>query len=271
MLLRGKALHRGGAVSVALRCSETPNDPICIEQRGVLASLSELRVIRTDRAVCVSNAGGRLRLDLVEHLFAALGGLSIQRGVLIQTDSDELPLLDGGAAQYCEALQAIGAANAELPRLRIAKDAELRHGRSLYRFHPAPAGIRSIKVRIRFPAPVFEDEAEWNGDALDFQRRIATARTFGWMTDYQALLASGRALGANLESVLVFDPTQPSGTCKDCPPARPKEAAHHKLLDCIGDFALHGGPPQGHIEAERPGHTATHSIIAEALSLGVLV
>ena len=272
VVLHGKALHRGTPVCVSL--VRAPG-PICFEQRGARIALCDLIAARTDRAVSVSDREGRLQLDLVEHLLAALGGLGIQRGVRIECNDDELPLLDGGAARFCEALHEIGAPMNEPPSLRIAKDAELVSGRSLYRFRKASQSAlkseRCLKVRIDCPAPVFQDEAQWQGDAQDFQTRIAQARTFGWIDDYQKLMNAGRALGADLESVLVFDATKEKGVLEGCRPASPKEAAHHKVLDCIGDFALYGGPPQGFVEAQWPGHTATHAIIAQALSLGVLV
>jgi UDP-3-O-[3-hydroxymyristoyl] N-acetylglucosamine deacetylase len=259
--LRGVALHRGGPVAV--RLSRAPG-PLVIEQRGAEAELHELGVIRADRGVTIASADERIRLDLVEHLFAAVGGLGVGAGLRIATDDAELPLLDGGARRYAEALTALAIPRAPRP-LFIARDAALRHGDSVYRF--SPGDVPRLRVEVAFRPPVGEQSAAWEGDAGEFVKRIAPARTFGWADEYAALRAAGRAASVDLDSVLVFDG---AGVLPGCRPAEPTEAARHKLLDLIGDLALHGGPPRGHLEAFAPGHTATHTIVVEALARGVL-
>lgn len=229
--------------------------------------------LSTDRSLCIGDRAGRVRIDMVEHLLAALSGLSIRRGVHIATACDEFPLLDGGALRFCEALTAIGAPAGEALSLRITKHAELHHKNSVYRFTPpSPENpAQRVTVRVAFPAPVGCAEAEWRGGAEDFQARIAPCRTFGWLSDYAQLRAEHRAAGVDLASVLVFDPARPDGVLEGCDKPRKDEAVHHKLLDCIGDFALYGGPPLGCVDAYLPGHTATHAIVKQALGLGILV
>lgn len=246
-----------------MRLSRAPG-PIQIEQRGALARLGELRVIRADRGVTIASADERIRLDLVEHLFAAIGGLGLGAGLRVGTDDLELPILDGGAQRYAAALRSLGIPRSPRP-LFIAREATLRRGASVYRFSPSTA-LR-LRVMVAFRPPVGEQEAAWDGDADDFVTRIAPARTFGWADEYAALRASGRAAGIDLESVLVFDG---ASVMLGCRPAEPTEVARHKLLDLIGDLALYGGPPSGLIEAFAPGHTATHAVVAEALADGVL-
>jgi UDP-3-O-[3-hydroxymyristoyl] N-acetylglucosamine deacetylase len=261
VLLRGAALHRGGPCEVSL--SRAPTGPVLVAQRGATARLDELRPVRTDRGVTVATADGRVRVDLIEHLLAAVGGLGVSGGLLVAIDSDELPLLDGGARRFAEALEAL-----DPPRgraLRVTRQAVLEHGRSVYRL--APGAAPCLRVEIDFPPPVGRQRAEWDGDADDFVARIAPARTFGWVREFAELRAAGRAAAVDLSSVLVFDER---GTIDGCQPPTPEEPARHKLLDLVGDLALYGGPPLGVIEAVAPGHTATHAVVARALSLGVL-
>ena len=268
VLLRGSALHRGGPAEVRLSralglSSQTPG-PVIVEQRGATARLDELRPERTDRGVTVATADGRVRVDLIEHLLAAVGGLGVCGGLVVAVDGDELPLLDGGALRFAEALLAL-----DLPRgraLRVTREAVLEHGRSVYRF--APGAAPSLRVEVDFPPPVGRQRAGWGGDAGDFVARIAPARTFGWAHELGALRAAGRAAAVDLESVLVFDERGPIAGCR---PPSPDEPARHKLLDLAGDLALYGGPPIGAIDALAPGHTATHAVAARALALGVLV
>src|SRR5690242_13017096 len=101
VVLRGAALHRGGPAEVRIARAR---GPIVIAQRGAEARLSELAPVRTDRGVTVATADGRVRVDLIEHLLAAIGGLGIAGGLRVEVDGDELPLLDGGALRFSEAL-----------------------------------------------------------------------------------------------------------------------------------------------------------------------
>jgi UDP-3-O-[3-hydroxymyristoyl] N-acetylglucosamine deacetylase len=238
--------------------------PLVVAQRGAEAQLDELRPVRTDRGVTVATPDGRVRLDLIEHLLGAVGGLGVSGGLHIAAGGDELPLLDGGALRFAEALAML-----ELPRgrsLRVARDAVVEHGRSVYRF--APGSLPSLRVAIEFPPPVGRQHTTWDGDADDFVARVAPARTFGWTRELDALRTAGRAAAIDLASVLVFDERGPIAGCR---PAEPDEPARHKLLDLVGDLALYGGPPLGVVDAIAPGHTATHAVAARALSLGILV
>lgn len=259
--LSGLALHLGTPCS--LRLVAAPG-PLAFEQRGARCPLAELRVVRADRGVTVASPDGRVRVDLVEHLLAALGGLGLHRGLRVCTDDAELPLLDGGALRFAEALRALDLPPSA-PPLRVTREASFTRGASVYRFSPGPS--IALSVQVRFRAPVGEEEARWDGDAADFVARIAPARTFGWADEYEALRAAGRAAGVDLASVLVFDER---GALPGCRPAAPGEVARHKLLDLIGDLTLHGGPPRGALHASAPGHTATHAVVQEALDQGVL-
>lgn len=263
VVLRGAALHRGGPAGVRIA---RVSGPIVIAQRGAEARLCELAPVRTDRGVTVSTADGRVRVDLIEHLLAAIGGLGVSGGLRLAIDGDEVPLLDGGAARFAEAIARLGLDPPRGRRLQVARAGSFEHQRSRYRFTPGPAV--SLRVAVEFPAPVGRQEAAWDGDAGDFARRIAPARTFGWTHELAALRAAGRAADVDLASVIVFDGDR---VLPGCAPPDADEPARHKLLDLIGDLALHGGPPVGSIEAFLPGHTATHAVVARALAEGVLV
>lgn len=258
--LRGIALHRGGPAEVLL--SRRPG-PIALAQRGAERALAALAAVRTDRGVTVASSDGRVRVDLVEHLLAAVGGLGVAADLCVATDDDELPLLDGGAARFCEALLAL-----DLPRRRrlaVIRERSFEHQRSRYAFTPGPAVL--VRVSIDFPAPVRVQTASWEGDAADFAARIAPARTFGWAHEIDALRAAGRAAAVDPASVLVFDGDRLHAACTA---AGEDEPVRHKLLDLVGDLALHGGPPLGAIVAHAPGHTATHAVVSRALAEGVL-
>lgn len=258
--LAGTALHAGVPSAVGL---ERRPGPLVLAQGEHEALVAELSVVRADRGVRVADPSGRVDVDLVEHLFAALGGLGVRDGVVMRAFGPEVPLLDGGARAFADALVALGVPRAA-PTLVVAREATFTHGRAVYRM--APADHVAVDVAIAFRAPVGAQTARWAGDPDDFLARIAPARTFGFVEEHAALLASGRARAIDRAAVVVFGPDAPlSGE-----PADADEPARHKLLDLIGDLALYGGPPRGEFSASWPGHAATHAIVREALATGVL-
>jgi UDP-3-O-acyl-N-acetylglucosamine deacetylase len=259
--LQGTALHAGTQVAVRLTPSR---GELVLARGGVAVPIDALSVRRTDFGVTVGTDDDALSVDLVEHLFAALGGLGVRRGLTIEVEGDELPLLDGGAATYASALRPRFPVWSP-PCLTVARAGQYEVGGSTYRFSP---GRRiSLDVTVTFPPPVGREHARWDGNPDDFCERIAPARTFGWLRDAPALARLGRARGVDLGSVLVFTD---DGVLPACPAATPDECARHKLLDLCGDLALYGGPPEGEVVAIAPGHGATHAVVRRALAEGVL-
>ncbi|HKQ68981.1 MAG TPA: UDP-3-O-acyl-N-acetylglucosamine deacetylase [Polyangiaceae bacterium] len=264
--LEGFALHAGTVTSVTL---ERWPGPLAFAFGDKRVPLGALSVARTDLGVAVTDGEGAT-IDLVEHLLAALGGLGIRRGVLMTVEGSELPLLDGGARAFADALLTLAPERGR-PELAVARRGHVEWRGSRYDFEVAPGGATRVDVHFEHPV-IGAESASWQGDAATFLAAIAPARTFGFASQGEELLRIGRAqlyaspdprAAAALGSVLVVDDAA-RGTLAA------GELARHKLLDLIGDFTLYGGPPEGHVEARRPGHTATHRIIGEALAAGIL-
>jgi UDP-3-O-[3-hydroxymyristoyl] N-acetylglucosamine deacetylase len=275
--LEGYALHRGVVSAVTLVARE---GPIAFEQGDRRADLSALTIRRSDAGVALTDGHG-LELDLVEHLLAAFGGLGIRRGVTAIVEGEELPILDGGARTFAEALLALDPARIEEPaRLVVGRAASLAEGDSSYVFDFGVGTDVSVEAVFDHPA-IGTERASWDGSRGAFLESIAPARTFGFQKHGPSLWQRGRAVlaarsGADpgaakafSRAVIVFDEAAAVSTPGEPLPSG-SEVARHKLLDLIGDFALYGGPPQGRVFARRPGHTASHRIIREALALGIL-
>jgi UDP-3-O-[3-hydroxymyristoyl] N-acetylglucosamine deacetylase len=252
----GIGLH-GGKPAVALLVAEP--GPVRIERGGVICALAELRVLGTRFSTTVGCDA--FSVGTVEHLFAALAGLGVRDGVRIVVQGDELPLLDGGARAFAEDVAALGIAARPAP-LRVTREARIEVDGSEYFF--APGDGTRVAVEVELPSCCASD-ASWAGDADDFVRRIAPARTFALERDLAELERRGLARHASRESVLVVgDAIHGAGE------VAPDEPARHKLLDFIGDAYFHGGPPRGNVRAVRPGHARNHGAFVRALELGVL-
>jgi UDP-3-O-[3-hydroxymyristoyl] N-acetylglucosamine deacetylase len=218
----------------------------------------------------VTTRDGRLRIGTVEHLFAALGSMSIRDGVVVEVEGPEIPLLDGGARAFVSALAELELDRSP-PPLRIVRSARIDVGSSSYVFappEPASADGIEIEVEVDFDDARLERFAHWRGAAADFAARIAPARTFGFERELGELVSRGLANHVPPESVvLVGERTILSaGT-----PFLADEPARHKLLDLVGDLYVHGGPCAGSIRASRPGHAATHEAVLRGLADGVLM
>jgi UDP-3-O-[3-hydroxymyristoyl] N-acetylglucosamine deacetylase len=269
--LPGFALHAGTRAAVVL--ARRPG-PITFARGATEAPLDAWRIVATDGAVRIAHPAGT-QIELVEHFLAALGGLGVREGVCATLEGAELPLLDGGARSFADALTELGLASAP-PRLRIARSGRLHAADSCYDFETG--GSVEISVTVEFAhRAIGVQRADWSGDRTDFRERIAPARTFGFASDEAALRACDRARlcfstdaaarEAFARAVLIFDAAGPSPSVAG---PRDGEIARHKLLDLVGDLAWYGGPPEGRVAAFRPGHAVTHEIVRAALAAGIL-
>jgi len=200
----------------------------------------------------------------VEHLFSALAGLGIQDDVAAEVYGPEIPVLDGAALELALALRGLGLPRRP-PRLCIAESATIEVGAARYEL--CPGDRVEVEVEATF-APLAPQHASWSGSPELYLSQIAPARTFGFRRDASALRDAGRARCVDPSVVIVLDddgvPIAP------CHPLRPNELARHKLLDLLGDLYLYGGPPLGTLRALRPGHTANHEVVRQALRAGVI-
>ena len=259
-VVEGVGLHTGSRARVTLLSRP---GPVRLSVGGVDGRIGDLSIVGTERATTVQLGHGGARVATVEHLFAALGGLSIHEGVTVCVEGAELPLLDGGAAAWCDHLRSLGLRPSG-PRLRVARGGAVHVSESRYEF--AVGEGFDVQVRFETADARVAPEARWLGDPADFRSRIAPARTFAFLADVERLTAAGLARGADPAAVVVILPD----TIHCVAPYSSDEPARHKLLDLVGDSYLFGGPPRGRMRVLRPGHTANAHALRRALAGGIL-
>lgn len=206
-------------------------------------------------------AEGQAAVRTVEHLLAALYGMGIDN-CSIEVDGPELPILDGSARLYTEAIQRSGrvAQQARQPTLKISEPVTVvSGGRSVMALPTSEAGLR-LSYAIDFAHA--EIGSQWYSLRLEpavFASEVAPARTFTLLEQVEYLRARGLIQGGSLECALVLGP---QGWLT--PPAWPDEPVRHKLLDLVGDLSLTGLQLEGHIIAYKAGHDL-HSQLAGQL------
>jgi UDP-3-O-[3-hydroxymyristoyl] N-acetylglucosamine deacetylase len=177
-----------------------------------------------------------------------------------------MPLLDGGARSFVDALRRVGAPSGERGAMRIVRAGTIDVGRSRYELTPSTSS--RIDVSLSFDELGRTSEASWDGSVNSFLRDIAPARTFGLAHEVMELVERGLAAHVAPESVVVLGRSDVLWAGR---PFTDSEPARHKLLDLVGDLFLHGGPPaRGIVHATRPGHAATHAAIREAVARGLV-
>jgi UDP-3-O-[3-hydroxymyristoyl] N-acetylglucosamine deacetylase/UDP-3-O-[3-hydroxymyristoyl] N-acetylglucosamine deacetylase/3-hydroxyacyl-[acyl-carrier-protein] dehydratase len=204
-----------------------------------------------------------VQVEMIEHVMAALAGLHIDN-CLIQVHGPELPGFDGSCRELCELLLAAGieeqdqlreCVSLSLPvRIRDeADDTELvarpmnRHGLAI---------TYQLDYGDRAPIPPQHLTVEITPET--FVREIAFARTFVLQAEVAALQSAGYGQRITCQDLVLFDA---NGRPIDNELRAADEPVRHKILDCLGDFALIGADLRGYFNGYRTGHRHNHELI----------
>ena len=256
VLIEGIGLHTGeagivtckpAAVNTGVRFVRTdlPNRPQ-VEVRPENARFDP----RAGRRTILQQDG--VQVHTMEHLLAALSGLSIDN-VVIETSSMEIPEpADGSAEPIARMLLEAGIVEQDRARRHIKVTKPVSWTADGVELNVVPYHGFRVSFTIDYENPLIGRQSL----ALDitpesFMREIAPARTFVLERDIEALRAAGWIKGGRLESAVVVG----EGRIRNPEPLRFRdEFVRHKILDLLGDLSLLGGPLLGHVRASRSGH-----------------
>ncbi len=214
-------------------------------------------VVDTRRCTVVASAD--TRVSTVEHLLSACAGLGVH-DLSITVDGPEIPILDGSASPWVEALLDAGLTGEPSPPPRLTTDVEVRGDNGEYAVATPNRTRPVLDVRIDFDHPVVGAQRARSDARTNYAADVAPARTFGFREEVDRLLAAGLAKGASLDNAVVVEATGYSVALR-----YRNEPARHKLLDLIGDLALVGPLPRASIVAYRPSHRL-NNVLARALA-----
>jgi UDP-3-O-[3-hydroxymyristoyl] N-acetylglucosamine deacetylase len=266
----GVGLHSGHTVravvrpapvdhGIAFRRVDLPGTPI------IPARVDH--VVRTTLATTLG--AGNASVSTVEHLIAALHGHGIDN-VLVEVDGPEIPILDGSALPFVEALSADRLEPQGAPKqiLRVVQVVEARDPDEDRWCRLEPHDGLAIDCSIAFSHPLLHDQRlRFAGGPSAFAAEIAPARTFGLLADVERMRSQGLARGGSLDNAVVLGDDgvlNPEGL------RFPDECVRHKVLDMIGDLALLGAPVLGRFRAHRSGHAFNLSLVRQALERGAV-
>ncbi|MFH2099153.1 MAG: UDP-3-O-acyl-N-acetylglucosamine deacetylase, partial [Pseudomonadota bacterium] len=213
-------------------------------------------VVDTSLATVIGNHGAIV--STIEHVMAAFAGLGIDNA-LVESDSYELPIMDGSAGPFTELLVQAGSRAQEAPRtyFRIHKPIRLESGDRWVELTPDDRFTITCTIAFSHPA-ILEQSFSLPVEAEYFAREIAPARTFGFLHEVDFMRMFGLAKGGSLDNAVVVDHEK---VLNEDGLRFPDEFVRHKTLDCLGDFSLLGIPILGHIRTYKSGHAFNHAFL----------
>jgi UDP-3-O-[3-hydroxymyristoyl] N-acetylglucosamine deacetylase len=266
--ISGIGVHSGSPVTLTLLPADDDTGIVFqrIAANGALER--EIRadvraVTATEFATVLGDAEGPL-CSTAEHLLAALRGLGVDN-VIVEIDGPEVPIMDGSAAPFVDAIDQAGLTARALPRryIEVIKPVRVSKDGALGELRPYSHGFR-VEAEIEFDHPLIRRQAlSLDIEPEAFRREIARARTFGFMKDVAKLWSAGYALGASFDNTLVVTEDRllnPEGL------RFADEFVRHKILDAIGDLALAGYPLVAAYRTVRGGHKLNHAVLSALMT-----
>lgn len=275
--LQGKGLHTGATVETTVMPAPEGHgykfQRTDLEGEPIVEALAE-NVVNTQRGTVV--ARGEASVSTIEHLMAALYASGVDNA-LIKVNAPEVPILDGSAKPWFDAIAA-----AALTEQKADKDyyvvkhkIELADETTGSKIMILPDDEFSVEVKVNFESPVLSNQYASMEHLNEFGAEIADARTFVFVREIEPLVQAGYIKGGDLDNAIVIYDSPLSqesldkiadtmgverrtvegfGYINTKPLTHDNEPARHKLLDIVGDIALIGRPLKGKVIATRPGH-----------------
>ena len=260
IIFNGVGLHSGLPATMTIKPAE-PNSGIIFKRVDIKENNIIIpNIFNVSSAVfctTISNESGA-SVSTIEHLMGALYGLGIDNA-LIEIDNLEVPILDGSAKLFVEAISQAGIKNSNAPIkiIKIEKKIEFSHGNKTISIEPS-----KISLDIDF-------ELKYENKFIGTQRNLIkvfesnltdvyNSRTFCLFEDIEKLKAMGLAKGGTLDNAIVVKNNE---ILNEDGLRNEKEFVNHKILDCMGDLYLAGYKIIGKIICSQGGHKLTNQLL----------
>lgn len=266
----GVGLHSGKRVELTLRPA-APGTGIVfhrVDLDPVVDLPARADQVHDTRMASVLQVG-QARVSTVEHLMSALAGMGIDN-LHVDLSAEEVPIMDGSAATFVYLLRSAGLEQQAVPKqfIKVLKTVEVREGQGdqakWARLEPHDGFSLSFSIDFKHPAiDSTAGFAQIDFANQSYAKEIARARTFGFVSEVEALRSMGLARGGSLENAIVVDEYRvlnQEGLRYD------DEFVKHKILDAIGDLYLAGKPLMARYVANKSGHAINNQLVRELLA-----
>jgi UDP-3-O-[3-hydroxymyristoyl] N-acetylglucosamine deacetylase len=260
----GIGIHSGKDVEVTLRPAEEGTG-IVFHRTDLEPSVSieaiAANVVNTRLSTTIGNNG--VIVATIEHLMAALRICGIDNAY-VDINGPEVPIMDGSASPFVKWIEAAGVQTQSKPRkyLVVKRPVTITDGDKKVAI--IPSRYFKISFDMRFNHPVVNNQfRSVKLSKNSFKKEIASARTFGFLAEFETLKANGLAQGASLENAVAIGN---EGILNKEGLRFADEFVRHKILDAVGDFSLVGYHLLGHVKAFKSGHDLNHRLVKELLA-----
>ena len=231
-------------------------------------------VSSTARSTTISS--GEATVGTIEHVLSALTGMGVDNAE-IDIDNVEVPILDGSAKPYIDAIWKDGFQEQDAPRryVELKETIEVRNDEKGSVVRIEPAEEFSYDIKVDFNSRVLGvQNARWD-DSVVYAEEVGVCRTFVFFHEIEFLFKNNLVKGGDVDNaiVIVEHPVteeqinhisqlfnvpalqvREDGYLSNLHLRFANECARHKLLDLIGDLRLAGGFLKAKVTAEKAGH-----------------
>ncbi len=260
LTFRGVGLHSNLAVTMTIKPAE-PNSGIIFKRIDLKKNNIIIpNIFNVSSAVfctTISNESG-VNVSTIEHLMGALYGLGIDNA-FIEIDNQEVPILDGSAKLFVDAISQIGIKNSNAPIkiIKIEKKIEFIDGKKTISLEPSKISL-DIDFELKYENETIGTQRNlikvYESDLTD----IYNSRTFCLFEDIEKLKQMGLGKGGNLDNAIVVKNNK---VLNENGLRNEKEFVNHKILDCMGDLYLAGYKIIGKLICSQGGHKLTNQLL----------
>jgi len=256
----GIGLHSGKTSNISLKPSE-PNSGIIFKRTDLkinnIVFPNFSNVNNTVLNTTISNEYG-VKVSTIEHLMGALFGLGVDN-VLIEIDSEEVPILDGSAKEFIEKILISGLEKSEAPIkiIKINKKVTYRDNEKFISIEPSKLSL-DINFELKYQNAIIGNQRNKINVYEDDLTDIFNSRTFCLYEDVEKIRQNGLAKGGSLENAIVVkdDKVLNKNGLRNS-----LEFVNHKILDCVGDLYTSGYRMIASIKCSQGGHFMTNQLL----------
>ncbi len=204
-----------------------------------------------------------ISISTVEHLMAAFFGEGIDNA-LVEVNASEIPILDGSASDFVEAIRSAGVKEQNVQRqfIQVEKKVEIKEGEKFISIEPTDNDL-IIDFEIIYKNPLIRTRRKEFRLSQDKLTEIYNSRTFCLYEDIDYIKSKGLAKGGSLENAIVVKDNE---ILNEDGLRNRHEFVYHKILDCIGDLMLSGNRILGHVITSQGGHALTNKLLLKFFS-----
>ncbi len=255
--IKGIGVHSGKEVLAIIKPAKVNSGLQFITPLGAI-DVCVCNLDKSPMCTTLKNSSGA-QVRTVEHFLAAVKSLRIDN-LQVELTEDEMPILDGSAIEFVEALKNNRIEQAKgIRTFKILKEIVVEENGKNVRFQPLEQGFE-IDVTCDFSNKNLGiTNYKYIESEENFINEIAFCRTFGFEDEAKKILELGLAKGASLDNTVIFDNS--GNPINDGGLRIEREFIRHKVLDVIGDTSVCGGNIIGKFIGYCPGHSITAELM----------